>query len=253
MTDRPQPIFKLDHLDRCATRQLVLEAKGVIFAFRAKVRSYLNVVSALAVGHVTSYELAVLTCDDHPKLEYDYLRREFTRQVGIRDYALPEGEGRSHISMLAESAGVGVTPPKSRRYNWVERNWMLYEYWVVTDGSGCVLTTNSVIIPKDAAAPFRAYRAHEGVRHETEGREIRTKNTSGLSTSLARVMVLFARTTSTSRIWSSAEPQRRDGGPRPPIVACPVQGVSRLVRRQERGLLLKERHLRFRPGRINSA
>jgi hypothetical protein len=63
---------------------------------------------------------------------------------------------------------------------------------------------------------------HRG--HEVEGRGTRTKNMSGLSASLARVMVLFASTTSTSRTWSSAEPQRRDRGPRPPIVACPVQG-----------------------------
>src|SRR5258706_3545164 len=175
-------------------------------------------------SHVTSCELAVPTCDDHPILEYDDLRRDFTRQVGIGDYGLQESESRSHISMLAEPAGVGVT--KSKRWNWVYRNWTLYEYWVVTDGLGCVLTTNSVIIPKDAAAPFRTCRSHEGVRHEVEGRETRTKNTSGLRTSLARVMVLFARTTSTSRIWSRAEPQRRDTGPRPPIVACPVQGIS---------------------------
>jgi len=45
MTDRPQPIVHLDHIDRCVVRQLVLETKGVILAFRAKVRSYCNVVS----------------------------------------------------------------------------------------------------------------------------------------------------------------------------------------------------------------
>ena len=36
-----------------------------------------------------------------------------------------------------------------------QTHWILYEYWVVTGGSGCVLTTNSVIL-NDAAAPFDA-------------------------------------------------------------------------------------------------
>ena len=34
----------------------------------------------------------IRTGDDHPKLEYNHLRREFTRQVGVCDYALPEGK-----------------------------------------------------------------------------------------------------------------------------------------------------------------
>ena len=150
-------------------------------------------------------------------LQYDHLRREFTRQVGIRDHALPEGESRSHISMLAEPVGVSLLPVHALELGGT--HWMLYEYRVVTGGSGCVLNTNSVMIPKDAAAPFSACRAHDGVRHGAEGRAIRTKNMSGFSASLARVMVPFASTTSTSITWSSAEPQRRDSGPRPPIVA----------------------------------
>ena len=44
---------------------------------------------------------------------------------------------------------------------------MLYEYWVVTGGSGCVLTINSVMIPNDAAAPFNACQLRGGVSHET--------------------------------------------------------------------------------------
>ena len=76
---------------------------------------------------------------------------------------------------------------------------MLYEYWVVTGGSGCVLTTNSVMIPNDAAAPFNACQSRGGVSHEARGGGTRTKNRSGLRVSLARVMVPFASTTSTSR------------------------------------------------------
>jgi len=146
--------------------------------------------------------------------------------------------------MFSEPAR-GVTPCKSGRFEpGGGTHWMLYEYWVVTGGSGCVLTTNSVIIPNDAPAPFNACQSHAGGKtrgHEAEERRTRTKNMSGLSASLARVMVLFASTTSTSRTWSSAEPQRRDRGPRPPIVACPVQGGQLIYVMSRKGHVRKKK------------
>jgi len=61
--------------------------------------------------------LTSLTSDDHPKLEYDHLRREFTRQVGVRYQILPEGKSRTQIDVLAEPVGGDYSFP-SRRSNW---------------------------------------------------------------------------------------------------------------------------------------
>ena len=99
----------------------------------------------------------VFTRDDHPKLEYDHLRREFTRQIGIRDHALPGSKSGGHIRVLAEPAGRGHSVKSQIRPLALRgTHWTLNEYWVKAGGSGCVLTTNSVIIPNDAAAPFSA-------------------------------------------------------------------------------------------------
>jgi hypothetical protein len=58
---------------------------------------------------------------------------------------------------------------------------MLYEYCVVIGGSGCVRTTNSVMMPNDAPAPFNACPSHEyrvGMGwggHDTHEEEVRVE------------------------------------------------------------------------------
>ena len=110
----------------------------------------------------THQRSTVRTSDDHPKLEYNHLRREFTRQVGglrlcsARELRLKPYRRACRTYGQDYSVEFGLELGQT--------HWILYEYWVLTGGSGCVLTTNSVMIPNDAAAPFDACQSRSKKR-----------------------------------------------------------------------------------------